>query len=106
MRYLACFLCCVCINCAPSSPACAFTLHDNIPWPADLAAEPIGHLKRFLVVARHVGDDEGGSSIGDMNSVADADLGAAAQPADGERGAGGGTEEAYRGSRFQHMCGV
>lgn len=62
------------MNRAPFGPARAFTLHDNIPWPADLAAETVGHLRRFLVVARHAGDDEGGSSIGDVNSVADADL--------------------------------
>lgn len=45
--------------------------------------------ERSLVVAGHVDDDEGGSLIGDVNSVADRDLRAAVQPEEGEGGAGG-----------------
>lgn len=42
-----------------------------------------------LVEAGHV-DDEGGSSVVDVNSVADGNLGAAVQPEEGEGGARGG----------------
>lgn len=44
---------------------------------------------RSPVVAGDVNDDEGGSSIGGVNSVADRDLRAAVQPEEGEGGAGG-----------------
>lgn len=36
MRDLDCFLYCGRVNCAPSSPARALTLYDEIHWLADL----------------------------------------------------------------------
>lgn len=45
--------------------------------------------ERSLVVAGHVDEDEGGSFIGSVNSVADGDLRGAVQPEEGEGGAGG-----------------
>lgn len=73
-------------------PALLLLTADNeVDWAAGAIAGGIERAarERAPVVPGHVDDDEGGASVGGVDSVAGCDLRAAVEPQEGEGGAGG-----------------
>lgn len=79
------------------SCASLLTVDGQADGIAGAVTDGVEHVtpERSLVVAGHVVDDQRRSFVGDVNSVADGDLGGAVEPEEGDGRAGGGAGETH-----------
>lgn len=83
-------LLCVITDC--KTAVYSLTVDGQVDRTAGAVTGGVGHVapEGSLVVAGHVVDDQGGSSISGVNSVTGCDLRAAVEPEEREGGTGGG----------------